>query len=113
MIPISFPTFIMTNLCLLCGQHEIDTQHNICELCFDLAGEFCDDNALLLRAADALLACCKSASATYEDRLSLLEEEKEWRADDEYDDMVAHYTSLKKQVNAAIALATNDALLPG
>lgn len=100
----------MTNTCLLCGHHEIDTDfsHSICTICFDLAGELCDDNAALFRAADDLLAACKSASAAYEDRLAMLEEEKKWRADDEYEDMVGHYTSLKKHVDAVIALATTD-----
>jgi hypothetical protein len=78
----------------------------------DLASVFYRDgqaeseaNACLMAAAPELLAACKSASVAFEERLSALSEEKSWRGDDEYQDMLGNYTYLKTQTDAAIAQA--------
>lgn len=60
------------------------------------------DTDRLLSVASRLLAVAKSASATYQDRFSLLEEERVWRGDDECDDMIGQYTALKNACDAAI-----------
>ena len=56
-------------------------------------------------SAAGLLRACEIAQSTYQARLSLLEEEREWRGDDETDDMLGHYRVLLKEVDAAIAKA--------
>lgn len=77
-----------------------------------VAAAFCRDtddettaNARIIAAAPQLLVACRSASLTYDDRLSLLEDEREWRPNDEYEDMKEHYTLLKKDVDAVLAKA--------
>jgi hypothetical protein len=64
------------------------------------------EEARLIAAVPALYNAVRSAASTYEDRLSLLDEEREWRADDEYEDMKGHYTALLREATAALALAT-------
>ncbi len=59
--------------------------------------------ARLIAAAPDLLKVAKMARATYGERLSLLQEEREWRGDDETDDMIGHYTSLLSATKIAIA----------
>jgi len=62
--------------------------------------------ARLITAAPPLLAAVREAVATYQDRLSLLEEEREWRGDDEYRDMVGHYSLLLRDAVGALSQAT-------
>jgi hypothetical protein len=68
------------------------------------------EEARLIAAVPALFKSVRSAVATYQDRLSLLEEEREWRPDDEYEDMKGHYSILLREATAALSLATADPL---
>ena len=65
--------------------------------------EFCEYRRY--RTQPELLAACESASVAFDERLSNLEDEKEWRADDEYEDMVGNYQCLKRKVDRVIAIA--------
>ena len=62
----------------------------------------------LMTAAPTLLKAVREAVATYQDRLALLEEEREWRGDDEYRDMVGHYSILLREAKAALDVALSD-----
>jgi hypothetical protein len=64
------------------------------------------EQAQLIVATPSLLQSVRSAVATYQDRLSLLDEEREWRPDDEYEDMKGHYSILLREATAALELAT-------
>lgn len=66
------------------------------------------EQARLIAALPSLYKSVRSAVATYQDRLSLLDEERQWRADDEYEDMKGHYTALLRDATAALDLATAD-----
>jgi hypothetical protein len=72
----------------------------------DAAAAILSDNARLFSAAHRLLRTVGSAVATYRDRLALLDEEREWRPDDEYEDMKGHYTVLLNEATTALSLAT-------
>jgi|GEM_PF-6814751 len=66
------------------------------------------EEAQLIAALPLLLNAVRAAVATYGDRLALLDEEREWRPDDEYEDMKGHYTALLKEAKAALTLATGQ-----
>jgi hypothetical protein len=64
--------------------------------------------AFIVRACNSnqkLIAACKSASIAFAERLDALEDERDWRSEDEYEDMVANYVYLKREVDAAVAKA--------
>lgn len=62
-------------------------------------------NARLIAAAPELLGLVKSFRATCEERLSLLQDEKDWRPDDEWHDMIGHFETLLNRCNQALARA--------
>ena len=68
------------------------------------------ENANLIATAPDLLHLAKVFRMTCEDRLSLLkEDEKYWRPDDEWQDMIGHYTSLLKDCKRVIGRAEGGA----
>ena len=86
---------------ILKGSSDI-TPELLCTLC----DSYCMPHAgSLILAAPKLLNAVRSAAATYHDRLLLLEEEREWRPDDEYEDMKGHYQALLNDATAALAIA--------
>ncbi|MBI2806057.1 MAG: hypothetical protein HYX68_13840 [Planctomycetes bacterium] len=64
-------------------------------------------NACLIAAAPELLHLAELFQMTCEDRLSLLrDDEKEWRGDDEWRDMIGHFNALLTKCRKAIGQAT-------
>lgn len=63
------------------------------------------EEARLIAAAPLLLKAVREAVETYQGRLSLLDEERPWRDEEEYRDMKQHYGALldgaKKALRAA------------
>jgi hypothetical protein len=79
------------------------------ELLYELCDRYClPQLGKLIVGAPKLRAAVRSAVATYQDRLSLLDEEREWRDDDEYEDMKAHYAALLDEAKAALKASGAD-----
>ena len=79
------------------------------ELLYELCDRYCLPHlGKLIVGAPKLRAAVRSAVATYQDRLALLDEERAWRDDDEYGDMKAHYAALLDEAKAALKTAGAD-----
>ena len=105
--PDTSPAHEKLGLCLYCKERErFQDDGNLFGPFMDEAAAILSDNARLFSAAHCLLRTVGSAVATYRDRLALLDEEREWRPDDEYEDMKGHYTALLNEATGALSLAT-------
>ena len=51
----------MSCICLLCEENETTGRHNICDLCYENAGDDLEGNARRIAALPSLLAACTLA----------------------------------------------------
>lgn len=54
----------MSKICFLCGENETpegSVSHNICDRCFDNAGDYIETNIYMIRALPYLLEACYAA----------------------------------------------------
>lgn len=66
----SIPNITMSNICLLCGENETpegSVFHNICDRCFDNAGDYIETNVHCLLAFPYLLESLKDAADALDD----------------------------------------------
>lgn len=62
-------------------------------------------NARLIAASPEMFRMLNTASSAFSERLSALRDERAWRDDDEYRDMIGHYGVLKRMTDAVIRKA--------
>lgn len=56
----------MSKLCLLCGQKEkAESRTNLCDDCYNNAGEYIDTNIHLMLALSELVTACETALAEF------------------------------------------------
>lgn len=59
------PTHTMSQICLLCGENEMQetTHHRICDACYDNAGDYLESNVHRIKAIPYLIEACKLAES--------------------------------------------------
>ena len=92
-----------SSACILCNR-EWNGHGNVCESCYENAGDYLMENAYLIAVARDLYQCTRYLRLVCEDRLSI---ERETDNDPE---VIEHYELLLADATAAIAKVEGPAL---